>query len=103
MGQWKNVERRVAALLGGVRVPVTGRARGSAPDVQHAVYAVEVKHRKRLPDWLHEAMAQARAAQRDGQIPLVVLHEQRQPFNACYCVLPLDVVVRLQAQVSCLT
>ncbi len=29
---WERTERRIAALLGGTRVPVTGRQRGNAPD-----------------------------------------------------------------------
>ncbi len=72
---WKRTERRVAAALGGERVPVSGRARGDVPDVRHPLWAIEVKHRKRLPALLAEAMSQAVAAQRDGQVPLVVLHE----------------------------
>jgi hypothetical protein len=70
---WKAVERAVARRLGGRRVPVTGR--GGAPDVEHERLAVEVKHRKSLPAWLKEAIAQAVAAARDGKIGVVVLHE----------------------------
>jgi hypothetical protein len=73
---WKAVERAVARRLGGRRVPVTGR--GGAPDVEHERFAVEVKHRKELPAWLKEAMAQAEAAARDGKVPVVVLHERGQ-------------------------
>ena len=72
---WKRCERAIAARLCGRRVPVTGRQRGDVPDVQHDAFAVEVKHRRHLPGWLREAVAQALAAQRDGQLPLVVLHE----------------------------
>jgi len=73
---WKAVERAIASRLGGRRVPVTGR--GGAPDVEHALLAVEVKHRKELPRWLKHAMAQAEAAARDGKVPVVVLHERGQ-------------------------
>jgi hypothetical protein len=75
MSSWKRTERAIASRLGGRRVPVTGRARGDAPDVEHPTLAVEVKHRKELPAWLKEAMAQAEAAARDGKIGVVVLHE----------------------------
>jgi len=78
---WKSTERAVAAQLGGQRVPITGRQRGDVPDVQHDWLAVEVKHRKALPAWLHDAMAQAVAAQRDGQLPVVVLHEAGQQHD----------------------
>ena len=71
----KRTERAIARRIGGRRVPVSGRARGDAPDVQHEIYFIEVKHRHMLPTWLRSAMAQACAAQRDGQVPVVVLHE----------------------------
>lgn len=76
--QWKRTERRVAGILGGKRVPVTGRGRGDAPDIQHPWLCPEVKHRRKLPAWLHEAMAQARAAATSEQLPIVVLHESGQ-------------------------
>ena len=49
MTAWKRTERRIAAGLAGVRVPVTGRARGDAPDIPHDRLALEVKHRAALP------------------------------------------------------
>jgi hypothetical protein len=72
---WKATERTVAAALHGRRVPVSGRGRGDVPDVAHDHLAVEVKHRGKLPNWLHNASAQATASARDGKLPLVVLHE----------------------------
>lgn len=71
---WKRTETAIAALLGGARVPVTGRGRGDAPDVAHPRLSVEVKHREAVPGWLTDAMRQAEAAARDGRIPLVVIH-----------------------------
>ena len=52
MKDWKACERRVAEILGGVRVPVTGRQRGVAPDIEHETLSIEVKSRKSLPEWL---------------------------------------------------
>lgn len=76
MATWKKVERAVAKKLGGERIPVTGRIRGSAPDIAHPVYAVEVKHRKCLPSWIRTAMAQAEASKRPPQrVAIAVLHE----------------------------
>ena len=59
---WKAVERKVASFLQEkwhgdsasmiARVPVTGRGRGSAPDIMHPWYSIEVKHRQKLPVWL---------------------------------------------------
>lgn len=70
---WKRTERSVARALGGQRVPVSGR--GDGPDVAHAWLSVEVKHRKALPKWLKNALAQAHKAAQDGQLPVAVLHE----------------------------
>lgn len=72
---WKATERKIAKLLGGNRVPITGRTRGETPDIEHELLSLEVKHRKKLPDWLHDAMEQAVASKRGEQLPVVVLHE----------------------------
>lgn len=86
---WKRTERAVARALGGARVPVTGRARGDVADVAHPRFAVEVKHRASLPRWLLAAVAQARAAARDGQRPLVVLHQAGARYDDDLVVLRL--------------
>lgn len=85
--QWKATERAVAKRLGGRRVPITGRQRGDAPDVAHEHLSVEVKHRANLPLWLHDAMSQAMAAARAGQLPLVVLHQAGQRHDNDYVVI----------------
>ena len=83
---WKDSERKAAAALGGKRVPITGRQRGDAPDVAHEVWAIEVKHRKTLPAWLHDAMDQAKASVRGTQVPIVVLHQHGQRGDNDYIV-----------------
>lgn len=88
--RWKRAEREVAALLGGVRVPITGRSRGSAPDVAHPYLSLEVKTREELPAWLHEAMTQAQAAAKPDQLPLAVLHEVGAPYRDALCVVRLE-------------
>ena len=75
---WKRTERRTAAILGGRRVPVSGRQRGDVPDVTHPWLSVEVKHRQSLPAWILGAMSQARAAARSDQLPVAILHESGQ-------------------------
>ena len=89
MKDWKACERRVAELLGGQRVPVSGRARGDCPDIAHDQLSIEVKSRKRLPGWLEEALRQAEASVRDGQIPLAVLHQDGRRYAYCLVVLRL--------------
>ena len=73
-GTWKATERKIAAMLGGRRIPVTGRARGDAPDVAHPWLAVEVKHWAQLPARVTAAMRQAEAAAHPGQLPIAVIH-----------------------------
>ena len=65
---WKASERRMAAIIGGVRVPVTGRARGSVPDIEGASVAgrrlaVEHKYGSRII----RARRCCRRAQLDGR------------------------------------
>jgi hypothetical protein len=84
---WKAVERKICRYLGMERQPITGRIRGSAPDGKSTWLAAEIKHRRKLPTWLLEAMDQARAGARDGQLPIAVLHQQRMEFPDCLVVL----------------
>jgi hypothetical protein len=67
---WKVSELKVSKLLGGQRAGAVGR---EGADVIHPHLSVEVKERRRLPDWLLHAMAQAVGAA-DGRLPMVVLH-----------------------------
>jgi len=91
---WKRRERRIADLLGGRRVPVTGRNRGDAPDVEHEDLAIEVKDRKRLPAWIHDALAQATACARPGQLPIAVLHQRGQQYDQSMVVIQIGQFVR---------
>jgi hypothetical protein len=90
---WKRHERQVARLLGGERLPVTGR-RG--PDALAGPWCIEVKVRRTLPLWLQEAMTQAQeAARATGRLPLVVLvHAPGKGRKAQrYAILPLEALV----------
>lgn len=92
---WKRTEREVAERLGGRRVPVTGRARGDAPDIEHGLLSPEVKHRKEVPRWLADAMAQAEAAARDGRVPVAVIHRHGDRHDDSLCLIRLSDLVRL--------
>ena len=96
---WKAVERRIAKYLGGERVPITGRQRGSAPDIKHEWLSIEVKQRESLPAWVHDAMDQAvqsavkpelRISQPKGPLPVVILHETGKRIEDDYVVLRLE-------------
>jgi Holliday junction resolvase len=60
--RWKQIERSIAERLGGERVPVSGRTRGWAPDVQHDWLAIEVKSRATQFVLIQDMMDQARKA-----------------------------------------
>jgi Holliday junction resolvase hjc len=77
---WKNTERELAKALNDgsldvERLPVSGRQRGSAPDIKHPFLSIEVKHRKNPPALLVDAMDQAQKSKRGVQLPVVILHQ----------------------------
>jgi len=71
---WKRSERAIAARLNGRRQGATGR---TGADVLTGWLSVEVKHRRRLPQWLKDALAQARTGAGE-RLAIVVLHESGQ-------------------------
>jgi len=92
---WKATERRIAALLGGQRVPVSGRGRGDQPDIAHPTLSIECKHRRTLPGWLLEAVAQAEAANTGGKVSMVALHRAGDRHDDALAVLRLRDVAAL--------
>jgi hypothetical protein len=90
MKDWKACERRIATFLGGKRVPVSGRTRGDCPDIEHPTLSIECKSRKRLPAWIQDAMRQAEASAKDGQLAVVVLHQDRAAYSESLVVLSLQ-------------
>lgn len=93
---WKAAEREIARRLGGERVPVTGRVRGYAPDIEHPMYALEVKTRKRMPVLLADAMDQASKASvwalakgKGHRMPMVVIHADGTHFDNALVVVRL--------------
>ena len=90
MKDWKQAERRIAKLLGGRRIPVTGRQQGDVPDIEHDALSIEVKSRKALPAWLLGALNQAQAASKNGKVPIAVLHQDRVPYAESLVVLRLE-------------
>lgn len=89
MTLWKAVELKLAKMIGGERVPITGRQRGSSPDIRHPYLSIEVKERQKLPDWIHEAMEQAEMAKCDGEHPITILHEKGQKHTDDFVVMRL--------------
>lgn len=94
------MERKIAELLGGVRIPITGRIRGNVPDIQHDIFSIEVKHKQTLPDWIHDAMNQAEQSRRGEQIPLVVLHQKGQKFDQSFTIMRLCDTIEMMRKIK---
>lgn len=90
MKSWKACERKVAAILGGRRIPVSGRGRGDNPDIEHPTLSVEVKSRASFPAWLEDALRQAECSVQNGKTPAVVLHQDRKPYRDALVVIRLE-------------
>jgi hypothetical protein len=89
MKDWKQAERRIADILSGQRVPVSGRTRGDRPDIKHPTLSVEVKSRKSLPAWIENAMQQAKAASKNGELPVAVLHQDGERYTDALVIIRL--------------
>lgn len=93
---WKTVEREVARWIGAERVPVSGRARGYAPDAEHPWLAPEIKLFAEYPVRIAKAMDQAvKAAQfillRRGikRLPVVIIHASNHDYGNSLLVMRL--------------
>ena len=88
---WKACERRVAKYIGGERVPITGRQRGDAPDIKHAWLSVEVKYRKKMPEWIKDAYSQAVASKKGPHsMPVVILCEKGEDIGKAWILTELN-------------
>lgn len=87
--KWKAIETKIAKFIGGKRVPVTGRQRGDAPDIEHNWLGVECKFRSSLPNWIHDAMDQAVKSSRPRQLPCVILAEKGSRTEDYYFIVRL--------------
>lgn len=93
---WKREESAIATRLGGQRVPVNGRQRGSAPDILHSWLSPEVKSRKAgllvLKEGMDQAVKSAAWSKRkDGidRLPIVVYHVSGTHLDNAYVVMKL--------------
>lgn len=95
---WKVAERRVAEILGGERIPINGRIRGSAPDVSHPRLSLEIKHRQTIPRWIEGALQQAEASsttEGSGKLAVAVLHGDGARYGKSLCLLRLEDLAEL--------
>lgn len=86
---WKKAERQIAKKFQTERCGPLG---DFCPDAISESYAIEVKNRTHLPNWLQDALDQA---QRNGgkyapdHLPIVVLHEKGQWYDHCIVMVRL--------------
>jgi hypothetical protein len=76
---------------------------GSAPDIDHADLAVEVKHGAQVPRLLIKAMAQAVAAQgfylkrgKGDRVPVAIFHPERAPYDESFLIVRIKDLRALQ-------
>ena len=88
MSNWKNFERRVAAKLGGKRIPITGR---KGLDIDHPTLDIECKYRKQLPAWLFKNAW--RQANEGAGIPVIAVGEYNS--SNIFTITSIDTLVML--------
>jgi hypothetical protein len=99
-GTWKAYERRVAADLGGRRIPVTGIDRAGA-DVVTPMFHAQLKLRKALPVWLFDWLGGIVAdAQPSGKVGILILRKPRQEDIDALVVMRYGDFVELHGKVE---
>ena len=88
MSNWKNFERRVAAKLGGKRIPITGR---KGLDIAHPTLVIECKYRNQLPAWLFKNAW--RQANEGTGIPVIAVGEYNS--SDIFTIISIDTLVML--------
>ncbi len=83
---WKSAERKIARSFGTERTGPQGK---NMPDAITGQFSVEVKTRKALPAWLHEAMDQSERNAVEGTDAIVVLHQIGQRYDADLVVMSM--------------
>lgn len=68
---WKKRERSISRIFGGKRNGATGHRDN---DIDHPLFAIEVKYRKELPRWALDCLNQAKGARNaSDKIPMAIL------------------------------
>ena len=73
---WKSVERRICRFFGCERELHEGVP--GWPDGISDRFTIQVKHRKKFPLWLEEALVMNELHNKGGRIPIVCLHSKGQ-------------------------
>lgn len=89
----KECERAIAKLLNGKRVGILGQE-----DIMHPVYSIEVKSRKRFV--ANKWMDQCIKNNKEGKIPLVVVHETNKNHKKDLIIMNLNDFLILDGMAS---
>jgi hypothetical protein len=98
--RWKGVERRIARLMGGARIPLLGR---QGQDLEVPFFFVEVKSRKEIGaylwrDYFAQILAGMQEAGETVKVPAIVLHRPGMVYKdalVCFRVGDLDKLTQL--------
>lgn len=75
---WKQAERKLCKMLGGIRRGPTGR---DESDCCHDWLSVEVKCNRKMPAYIQEWMAQTWCNAELGKLPILVWHQVGDPYS----------------------
>lgn len=89
---WKAAERHIARRFGTQRSGPSGR---NIPDVVTGALSIEVKTRRSLPAWLHDALAQAERNARPDTLAVVVLHQIGSRYDDDIVVMSMESFAQL--------
>lgn len=97
---WKATERRIAKQFGTKRTPLSGsNSGGTRSDTLHSRLYLEIKERKRLPDWFAKTIDDTKArAIKEGKIPLTVFHQKNSRDD--YVVLNISDIILIAKEIK---
>ena len=87
--RWKQAERELAEMVGGQRVPVSGRTRGDVPDIAHPWLSIEAKSWSVMPERVVDALRQAEAANTGSKLPVALIHGNGERYDRALVVMRL--------------
>jgi hypothetical protein len=98
--RWKNVERRIAELMHGARIPLLGR---EGQDLDVPYFFVEVKSRKEIgqylwTDYFEQILTGMHVAGETTKVPAIVLHRPGMAYKdalVCFRVGDLEKLITL--------
>ena len=90
---WKRTERLIAKKMGGMRIPVSGVARGFKGDILHDIFHVEVKYGKQIPKTVYEWYKKTKKQCPKEKIPIVVMKPKNSKKN--FVLIELDDFMRV--------